>query len=101
MTCKLPSVCCANQSSASHYNSRILEIKGNIVIADRQTCFQLKASFSPCAILQMTHYDLETFEKQLNESIQRAPNFFIGSPVAIDCEKIKNLADIDFVKLKQ
>lgn len=71
------------------------------MITDRQTCFQFKASFSPCTILQMTRYDLAALEQQLTESIARAPNFFIGSPVVIDLEKIKTPETIDFGKVKQ
>jgi septum site-determining protein MinC len=67
---------------------------------NNQTCFQFKASFSPCTILQLTHYDLDALEAQLSEAIARAPNFFIGSPVVIDLEKVKDVT-LDFAKLKQ
>lgn len=66
-----------------------------------QVCFQFKASFSPCTILQMIRYDLEALEKQLADTIARAPNFFIGSPVIIDLEKIKSQGALDFPKLKE
>ncbi|MHB1947107.1 MAG: septum site-determining protein MinC [Gammaproteobacteria bacterium] len=71
------------------------------MITDRQTCFQFKASFSPCTILQITRYDLEALKHQLVEAIQRAPNFFIGSPVVVDLEKIKTTEVLNFVQLKQ
>lgn len=68
---------------------------------ERQACFQFKASFAPCAILQLVRYDLEALEKQLGESIRRAPNFFIGSPVLVDLEKLKSFGAINFSKIKQ
>lgn len=71
------------------------------MIKDRQACFQFKASFSPCTMLQITHYDLEALTQQLTAAIARAPNFFIGSPVVVDLDKIQQLSDIDFLRLKQ
>jgi septum site-determining protein MinC len=71
------------------------------LIKDNQACFQFRASFSPCTILQMTRYDLEALEQQLADAIRRAPNFFLGSPVIIDLEKIQELKEIDFNKIKQ
>ncbi len=68
---------------------------------ENKSCFQFKASFAPCAILQMTRYDLAALDIQLNAAIQRAPNFFIGSPVLIDLEKIPQIEDLDFAKIKQ
>jgi septum site-determining protein MinC len=67
----------------------------------RQTCFQFKASFLPCMILQITIYDLKTLESQIADAVQRAPNFFIGSPVVMDLEKVKELGVLNFAKLKQ
>lgn len=68
---------------------------------DRQACFQFKASFSPCTILQLTRYDLAALESQLAETIQKAPNFFIGSPVVVDLEKVNSLGSLNFSQLKQ
>jgi septum site-determining protein MinC len=68
---------------------------------DRQACFQFKASFVPCAILQLNRYDLDALEIHLVETIRRAPNFFIGSPVLVDLEKVKELGTLDFAKIKQ
>jgi septum site-determining protein MinC len=70
------------------------------MITDRQACFQFKASFLPCTILQLTRYDLDALQQQLSDTIQKAPNFFTGSPVLIDLEKLKDLSEIDFSKLK-
>lgn len=68
---------------------------------ERQTCFQFKASFLPCTILQLTRYDLEGLEEQLITTIQKAPNFFSGSPVVIDLEKIKTFHNINFAAIKR
>lgn len=68
---------------------------------ERPACFQFKASFAPCAILQLTRYDLDALEHQLVESIRRAPNFFIGSPVLIDLEKLQSIGMVDFNRIKQ
>lgn len=68
---------------------------------EHQVCFQFKASFAPCTILQLSRYDLAALEQQLAEAIRRAPNFFIGSPVLIDLEKINTVEVIDFSRIKQ
>lgn len=70
-------------------------------IIEQQSCFQLKASFLPCTVLQLTRYDLDEIEKQLLAAIRRAPNLFMGSPILIDLEKIKNSGVLNFAKLKQ
>lgn len=72
-----------------------------ILTKNPQACFQFKASFSPCTILQMTKYDLNALEQQLTDAIQRAPNFFLGSPVVIDLEKINTIPDIQFAQLRK
>jgi septum site-determining protein MinC len=64
------------------------------------SCFQLKTSFLPCAVLQLTRYDLDAIEEQLKASIQRAPHFFQNSPVILDLEAIKTLGMLDFPRLK-
>lgn len=71
------------------------------MITNRPSCFQFKASFSPCTILQMTRYDLEALEIQLSDAIATAPNFFLGSPVIVDLEKLNTSNEIDFSQIKQ
>lgn len=66
-----------------------------------EACFQFKASFSPCTILQILRYDLQGLEQQLVATIQRAPNIFLGSPVVIDLDKIKNIGQLNFANLKK
>lgn len=69
-------------------------------VTERQTCFQFRASFSPCTILQLTRYDLEQLANDLSAAVNKAPNFFIGSPVVIDLESL-NSTEIDFERLKK
>jgi septum site-determining protein MinC len=70
-------------------------------VKERQTCFQLKTSFSPCTILQLMRYDLDELAQQINAAVNKAPNFFLGSPVIIDLEAVKALTALDFPRLKQ
>jgi septum site-determining protein MinC len=70
-------------------------------VTDHQTCFQLKANFSPCTIMQLMRNDLTALVAQLTATIQSAPNFFLNSPVVIDLEMIKTTGLLDFVRLKQ
>lgn len=72
-----------------------------MITADRQQCFQLKASFSPCTILQLVRCDWDALARELAEMIAKAPNFFSGSPVVIDLEKVKEWGEISFSHLKQ
>jgi len=64
------------------------------------SCFQFKASFLPCTILQIIRYDLKEIEQQLITTLNKAPNFFTGSPIIIDIEKIKTVETIHFSFLK-
>lgn len=67
----------------------------------QQSCFQLKTSFLPATILQLTRYDLDMFERQITNSVKQAPIFFAGSPVVIDLEKVQSLGALDFPKIKK
>lgn len=71
------------------------------VIMERQTCFQFKTSFTPCTILQIIRWDMELLEQQLKDAVQRAPTFFLGSPVVIDLEKIPAQFDVNFASLRE
>lgn len=68
---------------------------------EHQSCFNLKTSFLPCTVLQLTRYDLEGIEQQIKAAVQQAPVFFAGSPVAIDLEKVHALGAFNFIKLKE
>lgn len=67
----------------------------------QQTCFQFKASFLTCTVLQLTRYHLDELKEELTKTLQRAPNLFLGSPVVIDLEKVQEIPDIQFTELKQ
>jgi septum site-determining protein MinC len=69
-------------------------------VMENPTCFQLRTSFSACTILQISHYDLELLDQQIPAAVQKAPNFFMGSPVVIDLELIANLGTLDFKRIK-
>jgi septum site-determining protein MinC len=73
----------------------------SIAEIEQTNCFQFRASFSPCTIMQVTRYDLNHLERQLAATISKAPNFFIGSGVVIDLESVKFVRDIDFVRMRQ
>ncbi len=70
------------------------------LLMDKQACFLLKTNFAPCTILQLTRYDLTQLESQLHATIQRTPHFFMGSPVIIDLEKVRQLGPLNFTKMK-
>lgn len=69
--------------------------------AENMPCFQFKASFLPCTILQITRDDIEKLENDLLFSIRSAPHFFKGSSVIIDIEKIQSCGLLNFLKIKQ
>lgn len=68
---------------------------------EQKACFQFKANFLPCTVLQITRYDWEALEQQLLNAIRNAPPFFIDLPVVIDLDKIKTLGALSFGKLKE
>ncbi len=65
-----------------------------------QPCFQFKASFIPCAVLQLLHYDLDAIHDQISATIRCAPNLFKGSFVIIDLEKLNPADILNYAKLK-
>lgn len=73
----------------------------NSAVVEHIPCFQFKTSFSPCTIMQVTRFNLAEMEKQLEVTIQKAPNFFIGSAVVLDLEPVKAQSTIDIVAIKK
>jgi septum site-determining protein MinC len=73
----------------------------SILVRDQQACFRFKTSFTPCTIMQLTRYDLEDLNEQTAKAVAKAPNFFIGSPVVLDLELIKNSGRLNFKSIKQ
>lgn len=68
---------------------------------EQKSCFQFRANFLPCTVLQITRYDWEALEQQLLTTIANAPPFFTDLPVVIDLDKIKSLGVLNFAKLKE
>ncbi len=73
----------------------------SILVTDHQACFRFKTSFAACTIMQLTRYDLDDLSKQTTAAVNRAPNFFIGSPVVLDLEVVKGIGVLDFKQIKQ
>lgn len=65
-----------------------------------QVCFQLKANFLPCTVLQLLRYDLDILDQQLNKMVKSAPNFFQGAPVVLELEKMHTAGILDFAKIR-
>jgi septum site-determining protein MinC len=70
-------------------------------VMENRACFQLKTSFQACTILQITHYDLAQLAEKIPAAVQKAPNFFLGSPVVIDLAAIDTQETLDFARLKE
>src|SRR6476661_8812664 len=73
----------------------------SMLVMDRRICFRFKTSFAPCTIMQLTRYDLNELSVQTTAAVNKAPNFFIGSPVVLDLEMVKELGVLDFKQIKQ
>lgn len=67
----------------------------------QKQCFQFKANFLPCTVLQITDYDWEVLEQQLSKTIMNTPPFFINLPVIIDLDKLQSADLLNFSKLKE
>jgi septum site-determining protein MinC len=67
----------------------------------REKCFRFKASFSPCLSIELLRNDMSAIETELADMVTRTPNFFVGSPVAIDLEKMAASEQLDFERLKK
>jgi septum site-determining protein MinC len=76
-------------------------MRANSLEMEEKSCFQFKANFLPCTILQIIRYDWEVFEQQLKKAVSQAPYFFMDLPIIIDLDKIKALGVLNFAKLKE
>lgn len=76
-------------------------MQSETLLIENLTCFQFKAHFFPCTILQVTRFDPNKLERDLIFSISSAPNFFKGCSIIIDLEKIKAHGILEFKKIKQ
>jgi septum site-determining protein MinC len=58
-----------------------------------KSAFQLKGSVVTLSVLQILNSDITAIVQQLEETVQKNPNFFQSMPVIIDLQKIYNLDD--------
>ena len=62
--------------------------------------FELKGSLFTLTILQLQSFDVALFKQQLNETIEKAPNFFQNAPIVFDLNRLQNIqCPIDFSAL--
>ncbi len=64
-----------------------------------EECFQLKGNVLTSIVIELNHYDSASFVQLLQEKIDKAPSFFMKSPVIMDVRAI--LASLDSIKLKE
>lgn len=65
-------------------------------------CFQIKGGLVPLTILELFHYDYQSFTQQMAAKVEQAPDFFQHTPVIIALEKLDESQDyIDFIELCQ
>lgn len=48
-------------------------------------CFQLKADFLPVTVFQLLRPETELLQRQLEQLVQQAPQYFNNTPVVVDC----------------
>ena len=69
--------------------------------------FQLKADLVPMTVIKLTRTDLSSIQRQLVQTIEKAPNYFNNAPILIDIGAIERQSDlkisslIDLLKEKQ
>ena len=62
--------------------------------------FQLKGSVLTLSMLQLLHLDYQKIKSQLEELVQKNPNFFQHMPVIIDLQKLySQMDDINFEEI--
>jgi septum site-determining protein MinC len=72
-----------------------LEIQQNI-----EPAFKLKGSILTLSVLQLLSLDYVAFERQLEDTVQKNPNFFIHMPIVLDLQKLFALDhDINFSEI--
>ena len=54
-------------------------------------CISLRGSLFPLSVLEISDKNLDDFEKDLNDLIKQAPNFFQNIPVVLDVHKTPEL----------
>ena len=57
--------------------------------------FQLKADFLPITILRLLRHETDLLQTQLEQTIQKAPQFFENAPVILDVTELDDLTECD------
>ncbi|CBL46190.1 Septum site-determining protein [gamma proteobacterium HdN1] len=65
---------------------------------EEDLCFKLKGSRVTMTILELYHYNYNTFTRQLAETVQAAPDFFQETPVLVSLDKCGD-NNVDFIEL--
>ena len=61
--------------------------------------FQLKADFLPITILRLLRHEKELLETQLQQTIQKAPQFFENAPVILDVTDLEGAETLDTAQI--
>jgi len=56
---------------------------------------QLKSDFVPLTVIQLKNSDLKKIEGQLAVTLKQVPHYFSQTPVIIDVESVRDIADLD------
>ncbi|MDH4610018.1 septum site-determining protein MinC [Pseudomonas sp. BN102] len=57
-------------------------------LLDQDPVFQLKGSMLAITVMELAHYDLERLDRQLDEKVAQAPNFFQNTPLVMALDKL-------------
>ena len=63
-----------------------------------EACFQLKGNVLTSIVIELNHYDPSAFLSQLQDKIEKAPSFFLKSPVIVDVRAILHALDPSTLK---
>lgn len=64
-------------------------------------CFRLKGSMFTLSVIELSHFEAEAFQTQLQQTVNQAPRFFQHMPIVIGLDSINADADLNFAKIKQ
>ncbi|MCO6057761.1 septum site-determining protein MinC [Pseudomonas sp. MOB-449] len=57
-------------------------------LLDQEPVFQLKGSMLAITVMELAHNDLERLDRQLDEKVAQAPNFFQNTPLVMALDKL-------------
>lgn len=61
--------------------------------------FQLKADFLPITILRLLRHETDLLQTQLEQTIQKAPQFFENAPVILDASELNDADQCDTAQI--